>query len=183
MIVGIPRETYPGSRQVALVPDAVPILTKANLEVLVESGAGEAAGYLDDDYRDKGAKLAAGRDELFSQADIITIHTPKASDGKPIVGEPELYQMKTTAFLVNVARGGVVDEKSLCKCLRDRRISGAAIDVFEEEPYFGPLTELENTILTPHLGSYAREGRLKMEIAAVNNLLVALEQASLLTVS
>ncbi len=71
MIVGIPRETYPESRQVALVPDAVPALAKAGLEVLVESGAGEAAGYLDEVYRDKGAEPAPGRDEIFSRADII----------------------------------------------------------------------------------------------------------------
>ena len=71
MIVGIPRETYPGARQVALVPDAVSALAKADLEVLVESGAGEAAGYPDKSYRDKGAKLAADRDEVFARADII----------------------------------------------------------------------------------------------------------------
>ncbi|MBN2288505.1 MAG: Re/Si-specific NAD(P)(+) transhydrogenase subunit alpha [Candidatus Glassbacteria bacterium] len=71
MIVGVPRETYPGGCQVAVVPDAVPGLVKAGLEVLVEQGAGEAAGYPDRAYRDKGAALAVSRDEVFSRADIV----------------------------------------------------------------------------------------------------------------
>jgi D-3-phosphoglycerate dehydrogenase len=115
------------------------------------------------------------RQTLFKEADIITLHVPKAKDGKPLVGERELNRIKPTAFLVNVSRGGVVDEKSLYHSLKHNKIAGAAVDVFENEPYSGPLIELENTILTPHLGSYAREGKLKMEIDAVNNLISALK--------
>ena len=112
---------------------------------------------------------------LFKKADIITLHVPKTKDGKPLVGEKELNWMKPTAFLVNVSRGGIVDEKHLYDCLKNNKIAGAAVDVFENEPYSGPLAELENTILTPHLGSYAIEGKLKMEIDAVNNLISALK--------
>ena len=116
------------------------------------------------------------RETLFKEADIITLHVPKARDGKPQVGEKELSLMKPSAFLVNVARGGVVDEDCLYQFLKERRIAGAAIDVFNNEPYSGPFTQLDNTILTPHLGSYAREGKLKMEVDAVANLIAALEQ-------
>ena len=71
MIVGIPRETFPGARQVAVIPDAVVGLTKAGLEVLVETGAGEQAGYPDQAYLDKGAKLASDREDVFSKAHIL----------------------------------------------------------------------------------------------------------------
>lgn len=71
MIVGVPRETFPGERRVALVPAVVPNLTKAGLQVLIESGAGQEAGYPDSDYEAKGAKIASGRSDVFSQSDII----------------------------------------------------------------------------------------------------------------
>jgi len=71
MIVGVPRETYPGERRVALVPAVIPLLAKAGLEVLVEAGAGASAGYPDADYVAKGAKIAADRAEVFRTADVI----------------------------------------------------------------------------------------------------------------
>jgi len=71
MIVGVPRESFPGERRVALVPAAVPNLTKAGLQVVVEAGAGAAAGYPDADYSAKGAKIAANRAEVFYAADIV----------------------------------------------------------------------------------------------------------------
>lgn len=71
MIVGVPRESYPGERRVAMIPAAVPMLTKAGLEVIVEAGAGAAAGYLDGDYTTKGAKIVASRADVFGTADIV----------------------------------------------------------------------------------------------------------------
>jgi H+-translocating NAD(P) transhydrogenase subunit alpha len=71
MIVGVPKESYPGERRVALVPAVIPALSKAKLEVLVQAGAGQAAGYLDAEYVEKGAKLAASRAEVFATADIV----------------------------------------------------------------------------------------------------------------
>ena len=71
MIVGVPRESFPGERRVALVPAVIPLLTKAGLEVLVEAGAGAGAGYPDADYTAKGAKIAADRAEVFRAADVI----------------------------------------------------------------------------------------------------------------
>jgi NAD(P) transhydrogenase subunit alpha len=72
MIVGVPRETFPGERRVALVPIVIPNLAKAGMEVIVEAGAGAAAGFLDSDYAAKGAKIVASRAEVFASADIIT---------------------------------------------------------------------------------------------------------------
>src|SRR6266481_9162238 len=71
MIVGVPRESFPGERRVALVPAAIPNLTKAGLGVIVEAGAGAGAGYPDADYAAKGAKIAAGRAEVFRAAEIV----------------------------------------------------------------------------------------------------------------
>ena len=71
MIVGVPRETFPGERRVAMIPAVVPTLTKAGLEVIIEAGAGAPAGYLDEDYTAKGAKLVAGRADVFAKADIV----------------------------------------------------------------------------------------------------------------
>lgn len=112
-----------------------------------------------------------GLDELLVKADIVTIHLPYTSELKGIIGGRELNLMKAGAFLVNTARGGLVDEAALYDALKERKIAGAALDVFEQEPYSGSLTELDNIILTSHIGSYAREARVEMEIQAVKNLL------------
>ena len=72
MIVGVPRESFPGERRVAIVPAVIPSLTKAGLEVIVEAGAGKEAGYLDADYSAKGARLVSTRADVFGGADIVT---------------------------------------------------------------------------------------------------------------
>ncbi len=111
-------------------------------------------------------------DKLLMESDIVTLHVPNS--GVPLIGKHELEKMKLQSFLINISRGGVVDESVLFEFLKDRQLAGAAIDVFSQEPYIGPLCQLENVILTPHLGSYAKEGKLQMEIDAVNNLIKAL---------
>jgi D-3-phosphoglycerate dehydrogenase len=110
-------------------------------------------------------------DDLLSQSDILTLHLAHEPGAGPIIGEKEVNRMKETAFLINLARGEVLDEKALFQALSSGRIAGAALDVFTMEPYRGPFTELDNVVLTPHLGSYALEGRLQMEADAVGNLL------------
>ncbi len=109
--------------------------------------------------------------DLLSQSDIITLHLAHEPGAEPIIGTEEIRRMKKTAFLLNLARGEVLDEDALYRALIENRINGAALDVYSVEPYHGPLVKLDNIVLTPHLGSYAREGRLRMEIAAVQNLL------------
>jgi D-3-phosphoglycerate dehydrogenase len=110
-------------------------------------------------------------DDLLSQSDIITLHMAHEPGAGLIISEKEINRMKETAFLINLARGEVLDENVLFQALSDGRIAGAALDVFTMEPYHGPFTELDNVVLTPHLGSYALEGRLQMEVDAVKNLL------------
>ena len=83
--------------------------------------------------------------------------------------------MKEDAFLINTSRGEVIDERSLEETLRLGKLGGAALDVFEKEPYDGTLNGLENVFLTPHIGSYAREIRIKMEIDATKNLINGLK--------
>ncbi len=114
-------------------------------------------------------------EKLLEESDIITLHLPPTKDGVPIIGIKQLLRMKKNTFLINAARGGVVDEEALFSVLKENIIAGAAVDVFSEEPYNGPFITLDNVVLTPHLGSYAAEGKLQMEIDAVNNLINALK--------
>lgn len=125
----------------------------------------------------KGVKLV-DFDELLQKADIVTVHVPGNADKTPVIGDKQFELIKEGAFLINIARGGVVDEAALFKLLSTNKIAGAAVDVFDEEPYNGPLCDLKNIILTPHLGSYAHEGKLLMEIEAVNNLVNSIKTAN-----
>lgn len=113
--------------------------------------------------------------EVLSKSDIVTLHVSSGKNKAPLIGECELKLLKKNALLVNIARGGVVDETLLYEYLTAGQLAGAAIDVFSEEPYTGPLCSLDNVVLTPHLGSYASEGKLQMEIDAVNNLINTLK--------
>ncbi|NQT22021.1 MAG: phosphoglycerate dehydrogenase [Candidatus Omnitrophica bacterium] len=110
--------------------------------------------------------------ELLGWSDIVSLHV---TGGKGIIGEKEIKGMKKGAWLINTSRGEIVDETALYNALREGQLSGAACDVYEKEPYDGPLKELDNVILTPHIGSYARESRIQMELEAVSNLLKKLE--------
>jgi len=114
-------------------------------------------------------------EQLLNQCDIITIHIPGNSDGSPVINQEVLSSLKEGAFLVNVSRGGVIDEEALYKFLTNGKLSAAAIDVFNNEPYSGKFCDLDNVILTPHIGSYAKEGKVKMEVDAVINLINALK--------
>lgn len=114
-------------------------------------------------------------DELLKISDIITLHVPPSEGNRALISKNEFKNVKSTALLINISRGGVVNEDDLYDVLVENRIGGAAIDVFKEEPYIGKLCDLENVILTPHLGSYAAEGKLQMEIDAVNNIINVLK--------
>ena len=127
--------------------------------------------YPDNEYLENNNIDLVSIEQLFESSDIISIHVPGSKNNDPIICSNELSLMKESAYLINVSRGGVVDEEALYNILKSNKISGAALDVFLEEPYNGNFLKLENVILTPHLGSYALEGKLKMEIDAVNNLI------------
>jgi D-3-phosphoglycerate dehydrogenase len=105
---------------------------------------------------------------VLPEADVVTIHS---SGHGCIIGEEEFPHMKKGAYLLNVARGGVISEKALIKALENGTVAGAWLDTFEEEPYKGTLCNYPNVILTPHVGSYTAECRLQMENEAVDNLL------------
>lgn len=112
-------------------------------------------------------------EELWPWADGFTFHCPPPPGGA-LVGREQLALMKPGAWLINAARGGLVDEAALAEALREKRLSGAALDVFGQEPYQGPLTGLDDIVLTPHIGSYAQEARIGMEMEAARNLLQGL---------
>jgi D-3-phosphoglycerate dehydrogenase len=113
-------------------------------------------------------------DELLKTSDIVCIHVSYSPENRYLIDEKEIKIMKKGAFLINPSRGGIVKEAALFEALKNGQLAGAALDVYECEPYSGSLRELENVVLTPHIGTYASESRLKMEIQAVENLLDSL---------
>ena len=116
--------------------------------------------------------------ELLINSDIICVHLPAMKDGSAFITKSELDLLKDDAFVINVSRGGVIDEEALYEVLISGKLSGVALDVFSQEPYNGPLCEVENIVLTPHIGSYAKEGKLMMEVDAVQNLINTLNNGS-----
>ncbi len=114
--------------------------------------------------------------DLLKEADFISLHCPLTPDTRHLIGAAELELMKPTAVLVNTARGPVIDEAALVRALREQRIFGAGLDVFEEEPALHPgLAELPNVVLAPHIGSAAREARLRMVDMVVSDVLAVLQ--------
>ena len=93
---------------------------------------------------------------------------------KGIVGKRELALMKSTAFLVNTARGAVVDEEALYDALKGGKLAGAGLDVFSQEPYSGKLRELSNVVMTPHIGSDTREAQLRSGMSLAEKIMTAL---------
>jgi len=132
------------------------------------------------DVEDKNTKVDCTRktlEEILAWADIVTLHLAPSSGGEALIAKRELDIIRTGSWIINLSRGGVVDEKALYDALKEDRLAGAALDVFGKEPYDGPFSELDNVVLTPHIGSYAVEARIKMEIDAAKNLLAGLEKA------
>jgi D-3-phosphoglycerate dehydrogenase / 2-oxoglutarate reductase len=123
-----------------------------------------------------GVELLATVDEVLERADFVTVHLPKTPDTVGLLDADRLGRMKPTARLLNVARGGIVDEQALAEALRDGVIAGAAIDVFASEPTTeSPLFELPNAIVTPHLGASTEEAQDKAgtQVAEYVNLALA----------
>jgi glyoxylate reductase len=112
---------------------------------------------------------------LLREADFVTLHVPLTPHTRHLIGSPELELMKTSAYLINTARGPVVDEAALVTALRSGQIRGAALDVYEKEPELSPgLAGLENVVLLPHVGSATVETRTRMAVMAAENLLAGL---------
>jgi phosphoglycerate dehydrogenase-like enzyme len=118
-----------------------------------------------------------GLDEVFAEADFVTLHLPFNKETRHIVGAPQLARMKPSAYLVNLARGGVLDEEALYKVLSERRIAGAAIDVLEPEPApkDHPLLTLDNIVFSPHIGGSTGEATDRGERGAAEEVVRVLE--------
>lgn len=115
------------------------------------------------------------KETLLRESDFLVLLLPYSQDTHHTIGAAELALMKPTAHLINVARGGIVDDEALISALRQGRLSGAGLDVFEGEPNFNPgFLELDNVALTPHIGSSSRATRMAMAMTAADNLIAAL---------
>lgn len=114
--------------------------------------------------------------KLLKNSDILSLHLSYSKENYRLISQYEFSLIKQGAFLINCSRGGIVDENALYSALKEGKLAGAALDIFEQEPYNGPLKELDNVVLTPHIGSYAKEARIEMEMQAVRNLLEGLRR-------
>lgn len=125
------------------------------------------------------AELGARRvelDELLTISDVVSLHCPYGPATHHLIGAEQLATMKKSAYLVNTARGPIIDEAALALALREEQIAGAGLDVFEQEPKVHPwLLELENVTLVPHLGSATVETRTAMAVLAADNTLAVLK--------
>jgi len=119
-----------------------------------------------------GATLV-GLERVLKESDVVTVNVPLKPDTRHMIGEQELGMMKASAILVNTARGAVIDQKALIQYLREGRLKGVGLDVYEEEPLdpHNPLLQLENVVLTPHIASSTRVAVEMTYRAAVTNVI------------
>lgn len=118
--------------------------------------------------------------ELLEASDIVTLHIPYSPETRHLINAERLAMMKPGSLLINVARGGLIDEGAMIDALRSGRLGGVALDCCEVEPYSGPLAEFDCVQFTAHMGSYAREARAMMEAEACRALVNGLRQHGLL---
>jgi lactate dehydrogenase-like 2-hydroxyacid dehydrogenase len=122
----------------------------------------------------KGARRVE-LDELLSESDFVSIHAPLNEKTHHLIGRDELARMKSSAHLINTARGPIVDEAALVEALQNGTIAGAGLDVFEDEPALKPgLAELKNVAILPHIGSATTGTRTKMALMAAGNIMAVL---------
>jgi len=108
---------------------------------------------------------------IIKESDIVCIHVSFSKENPFTLGKDEISQMKNDSILINTSRGQVIDDKALYEALKSGKLRGAGLDVFSNEPYYGPLCEFDNVVLTPHISTLTKESRAEMEIQAVENLL------------
>jgi D-3-phosphoglycerate dehydrogenase / 2-oxoglutarate reductase len=119
------------------------------------------------------------KETIYQRADVITIHTPLTAQTKDMIKKEQLLSMKEDAIIINTARGGIINEQDLYEVMQDGHLSGAAIDVFNFEPYNGKLKEISRCILTAHMGSMSVDCRTRMEIEATEEVVRFLTNQSL----
>lgn len=116
-------------------------------------------------------------EELLKESDFITIHTDLNDATNALIGEAELLAMKKSAFLINTARGGIIDERALYQALVNGELKGAALDVFEQEPLLeAPLLSLPNFVATPHMAGYTEEALREVGILTAQNVIDVIEK-------
>jgi D-3-phosphoglycerate dehydrogenase len=127
--------------------------------------------YVDDQQaRAIGVRMAS-LDEVITAADFVSLHTPLTEETRHLIGKQQLEQMKPSAFLINTARGGLIDEEALYEALVGGKLAGAGLDAFAVEPPVGsPLLGLKNVVLTPHIGAHTKEAIERVGMLAAQNV-------------
>ena len=106
------------------------------------------------------------KETIYREADVISVHLPMTKQTRNMIGTKQLRLMKSDALLINTSRGGIINESDLYQVMIEGHLGGAAIDVFQEEPYIGPLSEVDRCLLTSHMGSMSIDCRSRMELEA-----------------
>ena len=123
------------------------------------------------EFYEKNKVKSVGIEELIKKSDVVTLHLPLDDSTKNIMNEERLQMLKSSAVLINLARGGLIDEAILKKMLLEKRIAGVALDVFEVEPPIDKeLLTMDNVLITPHIGGSTEEAILAMGVAAIDGL-------------
>jgi D-3-phosphoglycerate dehydrogenase len=127
--------------------------------------------YVDDQQAAASGARMASLDEVIATADFLSLHTPLTEETRHLMGKQQLERMKPSAFLINTARGGLVDEEALYAALSAGKLAGAGLDAFAAEPPVGsPLLGLKNVVLTPHIGAHTREAIERVGVLAAQNV-------------
>jgi D-3-phosphoglycerate dehydrogenase len=126
-------------------------------------------------FRELGVEPAASTEEVYADADVITLHLPLNEETRGLLDADAFALMKTGVRIVNAARGGLVDEAALVTAIRSGKVAGAALDVFETEPYDGPLLELSEVVVTPHLAGSTAEAQDRAGVVIAEQVAAALD--------
>jgi len=126
-------------------------------------------------FRELGVESASTLDDVYAAADVITLHLPLNDSTRGLLGADAFARMRDGVRIVNAARGGLVDEGALVEAIRSGRVAGAALDVFETEPYAGPLLELEQVVVTPHLAGSTVEAQDRAGVMIAEQVTAALD--------
>lgn len=122
-------------------------------------------------YTDLNAKQCICLDEILEKCDIISIHVPLTNETKNLINEGNIKMMKKNAIIINTSRGGIINENALIDALKNGKIRGACLDVFENEPNINPsFKDMENVVLTPHLGSATEEAQKRAGMTIVEQI-------------
>ncbi len=128
-----------------------------------------------DRFRELGVESAPSPEDLYAQADLITLHLPLNEQTNGLLGTVAFARMRDGVRIVNAARGGLIDEDALVIAVRSGKVAGAALDVFESEPYSGPLLELEQVVVTPHLAGSTTEAQDRAGLIIAEQVVAALD--------